>query len=427
MNNTLTYSSATSAIKTNRLADLKRLPLVIKLVLLFMAIVFVWKQPLLGFNISGLAWVIPLAFSLMVVVRNMNRVTFPYFLWLPWALLLFTYLAITDYSLLDPRVIPIQRTLQLLSPLVVGMAVSTCRPTSADLLAFLNTCSRIAYVLIGIVLFKLSSFLVTGFGDYSGMASEMTTITLLCSLAATRYIIIREKRDILLWALLVTLPIINVTRTAIVCALLTFPLTFAPLSISRRIIALTLIALTGLIVFNTERVQNKMFFSGKGTLMDISKGNEDFATSGRSFMFEKMSPVALEEPLTGHGTGMGETFIHQIAGNLAYPHNDWLLTFYDYGLLGVSVYIVCILLMVRHALLQLRKRPDDSTRILLLTGAAAYIPFALLMSTDNIMVYASFFGNLHFCILGLAYGALWARADESNIQPIQANRFLYRS
>jgi len=31
-----------------------------------------------------------------------------------------------------------------------------------------------------------------------------------------------------------------------------------------------------------------------------------------------------------------------------------------------------------------------------------------MMLTDNIMVYASFFGNLHFTFLGLAHGALRA-------------------
>jgi len=37
-----------------------------------------------------------------------------------------------------------------------------------------------------------------------------------------------------------------------------------------------------------------------------------------------------------------------------------------------------------------------------------------MMFTDNIMVYASFFGNMHFMILGLAYGAL---REESETRP----------
>jgi len=417
--------SATTAAATGLLADLKRLPLIVHLVLLFMIVIFLWNRPILGFNMSGLAWVVPFAVALLVLSTKLSRVTFPYILWLPWALLLFTYLAMVDAPLLDPRVIPQQRTLQLLSPLAVGMAASTWRPTADDLQAFFNTFRRLAYILTGIILFNLSGFFVAGFGDYSGMASEMTTITLFCSFFVTRYVILTEKRDIWLWALLVAMPIINVTRTAIVCSLLIFPFTFAPLPLIRRIMALGLIVFAGIAIFNTERVQKKMFFSGKGTIQSISSSNEDFATSGRTIMWEKLGAAADDELWSGHGTGMGETFTYNITGKTGYPHNDWLLTRYDYGLLGVVTFSACCLLMVGHALLQLRQHPDDSSRILLLAGATGFIPFVLLMFTDNIMVYASYFGNLHYIILGLAYGALRARAEKKKIHPGQPNRFLY--
>lgn len=403
--------NASTIAKGGLLADLKRLPLVIKLVLLFMVIVFVWKQPLLGFNISGLAWVIPLAFSLMVVVRNMNRVTFPYFLWLPWALLLFTYLAITDYSLLDPRVIPIQRTLQLLSPLVVGMAVSTWRPTADDLRAFFATCRRLGWLILLIVGLKTGVLLTGRLPVVTGLAAEAIAITLLCTLFVTNYIIIRSKKDLLLWALLAFVPVIALTRMAIAAALLTFPLSFAPLPLMRRIGAVIVIVLAGAAIFNSERVQNKMFYSGRGSFRDIGIGNKDFATSGRSYVFERMAPAVAEELWVGHGTGMAETFTYKITGKTAYPHNDWLLTMYDYGLLGTVVFIICCLSGIVHVLRQLRFCQNNETRILLLTGAAAYVPFALLMFTDNIMVYASYFGNLHFCILGLVYASLRAQTE----------------
>lgn len=418
-------ASAATVTQSGLLADLKRMPLIIQLVLLFMIVIFTWNQPLLGFNLSGLAWVIPFAVSLLVLSSNMTRVTFPYILWLPWALLLFTYLAMVDSSLLDPRVIPQQRTLQLLSPLTVGMAVSTWRPNAGDLQAFLATCRRLAYLLLVLVLLKTGILLTGVLPGATGLAAEAIAVTLLCTLFATSHIINRSKSDLILWTLLACIPIIAITRTAIAASLLTFPLSFAPLPLSRRIVALVLIALAGVVVFNTERVQKKMFFSGKGTIQDISKGNEDFATSGRKNTWIKMSDATQYEPWTGYGTGMGETFTYHLTGKNAYPHNDWLLTRYDYGLLGVVTFSACCLLMIGHAVLQLRQHPDDSTRILLLAGAAGFIPFALMMTTDNIMVYASYFGNLHFIILGLAYGALRARAEEKNIHPVQLNRFLY--
>lgn len=405
-------ANATPTSARGPLADLKRLPLIIQLVLMFMIVIFSMGGSILGFNLSGLAWVIPFALSLLILSRTMNRVTFPFLLWLPWALLLFTYLAIIDYSLIDPRVIPAQRTLQLLSPLAVGMAVSTWRPNADDLRAFLATCRRFSWLILIIVGLKTGVLLTGVLPGVTGLAAEAITVTLLCTLFATSHIITRSKNDLVLWALLACIPIIALTRSAIAVSLLTFPLSFAPLRMGRRIVSLGLIVMVGVALFNTERVQKKMFFSGGGTLQEISSRNSDFATSGRSFMSEKMSPVAYEEFLTGHGTGSGETFVYKIA-DLAYPHNDYLLTLFDYGALGLCVYFACILMTIRHAVLQLRRQPDDYTRILLFTGAAAYIPFILMMFTDNIMVYASYFGNLHYTILGVAYGALRARYENA--------------
>jgi hypothetical protein len=402
-------ANAITVAKDDLLADLKRLPLIIQLVLLFMIVIFVWNSPFLGYNLSGLAWVIPFAFSLLVLTRNMSRVTFPFFLWLPWALLLFIYLLLVDWAQIDPRVIPLQRTLQLLSPLAIGMAVSTWRPNADGLQAFLATCRRLAYLLLLIVLLKTGVLLTGVLPSVTGMAAEAIAVTLFCTLFATSHIITRSKKDLLLWALLACIPIIAVTRTAIAAAMLTFPLSLAPLPLSRRIVALALIALAGVAVFNTEHVQKKMFYSGKGTLEDINSSNTDFATSGRKFMWEKMKAAAKDEEWTGHGTGMGETFVYRLTRKEAYPHNDWLLTFFDYGYLGVAIYILCLILTIWHGFFKAKQEPALEIRVLFYTGISAFIPFTIMMFTDNVMVYASYFGNLHFTILGLAYGARQAR------------------
>jgi hypothetical protein len=388
------------------LADLKRLPLIIQLVLLFMVVIFVWNETLLGYNLSGLAWVIPFALALLVLARNLSMVTFPFFLWLPWVLLLIIHLFLVDGSQIDSRVIPLQRTMQLLSPLAVGMAVSTWRPTAVDLRAFLATCRRLACMLLLIVLLKTGVLLTGVLPAVTGLAAEAITVTLLCSLFATSYIITRSKNDLILWALLACVPVIAVTRTAIAAALLTFPLSLsAPLALSRRILGLALLALVGLAIFNSDRIQKKMFYSGQGTLEDISTSNQDFATTGRKRIWEKMVATAKDEEWTGHGTGMGETFVYRITRKAGYPHNDWLLTFYDYGYLGVAIYILCLIRAIRHGFFRARQEPDLEIRVLFSAGISAFVPFTMMMFTDNVMVYASYFGNLHFVILGLAYGA----------------------
>jgi hypothetical protein len=396
-------------------SDLKRLPPIVNLVLLFLLITFIWSKPIFGFNSSGIAWVIPCAFSLLIVARNFNQVTFPFVLWIPWMVLLFGFLALVDPTLIDPRVIPYQRTVQVLSPLFVGMAVSTWRPCDADLDAFLATCRRLSYLIL-VTSGLMTGVLLTGvLPSITGLAPQAITVTLLCSLFVSSYAIRRSPGDLLCWCLLACVPVIALTRTAIVAAFCTFPSTLSPLPISRRLVAVVLIAVAGVAIFNTERVQKKMFFSGKGSVQDISERNDDFATSGRRSMWTKMSAAVDEEFMTGHGTGMGESFTYNFTGSIAYPHNDWLLTMYDYGLVGVIVYLICILLTMLHAFQQGRENPHQAINILLLTGAAGYIPFAIMMFTDNIMVYAAYFGNLHYIFLGVAYGALQVKNEARSL------------
>lgn len=359
-----------------------------------------------GVNFSGLAWVVPLALSLLILTRNFGKVTFPFNLWIPWVLLLFSYLLLVESEALDPRVIPAQRTVQLLSPLLVGMAASTFRPNSLLLDAFFRGMRILSILLLGIVCIKTGVLFTGRLPDVTGLAAEVMTVMLLCCFFASRFLVGREKLDLTFWGMLTCVPVVSLTRTAIAATLLTFPLSFGPMRKSSRIFILLLIVGVGMGLFYSPRVQKKMFYSGQGELSDIL--NEDFATSGRSFMWEQMYARAQEEHWTGHGTGSGESFVYQITRKTGYPHNDWLLTYFDYGVLGIAIFACSMLLMIWHCLRQARIGCHQQTRLLLLTGASAFLPFMLLMMTDNIMVYASFFGNLHFTILGLAYGALRA-------------------
>jgi hypothetical protein len=39
-------------------------------------------------------------------------------------------------------------------------------------------------------------------------------------------------------------------------------------------------------------------------------------------------------------------------------------------------------------------------------AASAFVPYSLIMLTDNVILYVQFFGNLHFTLIGIIYGAL---------------------
>ncbi|MCM0081379.1 O-antigen ligase family protein [Geomonas sp. Red32] len=396
-------------------AAFKRLPVLLKLVLVFMMIIFMWNSSILGFNLAGLAWVFPFGLSLLVLIQKPNRVSFPVWVWLPWAALLLGYLILADRSLLDPRVNPLQRTAQLLCPLLIAMAVSTCRPSPAVMGAVLPAMRGFAYLLFGIIALKSGVLLTGQLPEFTDLAPEAISVTLLCTLFINSHLVTGNRRDLVVWCVLAAIPVISLTRMAMAVSLLTFPLALGPMRLSRRLAACLLIVVIAVALFFSPRVQHKMFYSGKGSLSDI--GGKGFATSGRSFMLATMSAAAKDKMLTGHGTGAGESFVYRLTKFLAYPHNDWMLTFYDYGVLGVGTLLLCILSMMAHALRQLRRAPDPTTRILLLTGAAGFLPYCLMMLTDNVMVYSSFFGNLQFALFGLGYASL-----KANAVPVPAKR-----
>lgn len=367
-----------------------------------------------GYNISGIAWVVPFAFALMILSRYLTKASFPIKLWIPWILLLFTYLLLSDSQSLDPRVSPLQRTMQLLSPLVVGMAVSIFRAGPVQLARFIRLCRYLSMIILGVVAFKLGNVIFTSaFSEYSGMAAEMMTNLLLCSLLVNSYLITHEKRSIILWFVLLMVPVINLTRTAIATTLLSWPLSLAPMKLSKRMIGLMIIAAIGVGIFYSPRFQKKTFYSGSGNFSDIR--GDDFDTSGRRFIWEYLWEMGNEEFYFGHGTGAAETFVFRITRSTAYPHNDWLLTFFDYGIFGVIVITGSILLTMRHAMRAAKTTKNMETQLLLITGASAFILFMIMMVTDNIMVYASFFGNLHFTMLGLAYGAVRAERKSAEL------------
>jgi O-antigen ligase len=182
-------------------------------------------------------------------------------------------------------------------------------------------------------------------------------------------------------------------------------LTFAPLPLWKRIAILIGVAILAFLVFNTERVQNKMFYSGEGTVFDLSLDNPDFKTSGRTFIREAMQEEIKDSPWFGHGANASEEFVVELTGGLTHPHDDYLRLAFDYGYVGTLVFIGCLILQTLHAL-RAGYRGAGAAHLFLIAGAGAFIPFALFMATDNIILYAAFFGNLHFMILGAGYAAL---------------------
>lgn len=380
-----------------------RLPGIVWVVLSFTLLAVSVPGNILGFNISGLAWALPLMYSLLILVRRVQFVSFPFGIWVPWGLLLIVYLVLSDTVQLDPRVNPLQRSVQLVCPLVVGMAASTFLISCEVLEKLINMLRLYAYLLFFLATVGSLSLMMAGLP--TGLAAQVMTACILAIVFITRFLAMKMVRDLWGYLMMVVLSIISVTRTVIAVMLLMVPLTFVPLGLLRRLGILIMGLLVAIWTFYLPQIQRKMFFSGHGDITSLSFDNPDLATSGRSYMWRVLYAIANQRPWFGHGTGSAETLTYAFTP-VGYPHNDWLLTYVDYGVIGVLVFLMSNAAMMIHCYLSSKKTKNQITRIFFLAGASSFIPFMVIMFTDNIMVYASFFGNIQYLIIGLAYGAL---------------------
>jgi hypothetical protein len=171
----------------------------------------------------------------------------------------------------------------------------------------------------------------------------------------------------------------------------------------------------GLSVFQLDRIQAKMFYSGQGTLEEAvqsavgvftgeDKGTSDFRDNARKGMNRYFAEDVKNAYWFGHGANAMEPILVEEFDGLTHPHNDWLRLQYEHGTLGMVLFGLTLLLQGVHAWLS-RKRLQGLGLLFMLAGASAFIPMFLFMFTDNVILYAAWFGNLHFALLGLAYAA----------------------
>lgn len=373
-----------------------KLPIIIWLVLIGNIMAFTEGQ-ILGYSLTGYGWFMPFCGALFILLTMSGKIKFPVLLWVPWMTVVIGYYIGSDLSVW-------QRSAQLLCPIIVGMAVSTYRYEEVHVSRILQLLKYLSISLFVIILFRLGVPFTGVLPSTTGLAGQAMSAILFCSIFATKYSF-GSKNDLKWWFFMASVPVIAVTRTAIVVSGLTLPFTWGPMKLSRRISLVVIIIILGFILFYTPRLQTKTFKSGEGEMSDVLR-EEDFADSGRFYIWEHFDEQIKRNPWFGYGAGAGERFVRQITNDVAgYPHNDWRLTLYDYGIFGTAIYVLSIGLAVIHAYRK-SKQLIGGSRLLFLAGAASFIPFMLIMYTDNIMVYVSFFGNLQFAILGIAYGAM---------------------
>lgn len=357
--------------------------------------------------ISFLGWALPLLGCGTYLLLRLGRISFPLMIWLPWIIWVLVYLVIADAAN------AFQRSIMLLTPLVVGVAFSRLQVDAA----LLEQCRRWMMVFIGVYL--LASVVARGSG-----AAGVITAALLASWLAAGYGLFRQRKYLLLWGLLALVPVISVTRMGILAVGGTLPATFTPLSLKKRLTVVLVLVVAGLAVFQLDRVQEKMFFSGEGTLQqafesglamlagDADNTSSDFRTNARLGMTLTLKARVQEAYWFGHGANAVEAITSRYFDGLTHPHNDWLRLQHDYGTLGMLVFALAMLMQAYSAWRVARRLRGEAARFMY-AAAGAFVPMAMFMLSDNVIMYVAWFGNLHFAMLGLGYAA--ARSQRAGL------------
>ncbi len=363
-------------------------------------------ESFLGYNISGYAWAVPAFVSVVVFFSRRGRINLPFKIWIPWIIVVAGYLLFADAEN------AFQRSVMLLCPLFIGMTVSGFSLGEGELSNFRRLYHYMTISLYIIALLK-TGLLVTGvLPEASNLSAPVMTGALLCTLFATNYML-GQKSALVWWGTLVGIPVIALTRMGVIATALSLPLTVAPMKILKRVFLAAIIIAVGYGLFYSARVQKHMFYSGSGTLQEVQLQNPNLSTSGRSNIWEYMQQEIDKQPLFGHGANASEPFVSRLTGGLTHPHNDWLRLLFDYGYFGAVIFGITMALQVLH-LIRKGTQASGETRILFFAAASSFISFTLFMFTDNIILYAAFFGNFQFTILGLAYAAKATKGMESS-------------
>jgi O-antigen ligase len=364
----------------------------------------------LGFSPTALGWVIPFTVCLFLTIARFNQNNFPILIWLPWVL--YTTFCYVNKSYPNA----FQRLVMFHVALIIGIAFSTMQPSEYFYMRFTKAISYFFWLVVATG-FVASGLLSGSLNPATAFAAGSITATLLATWYAGKYSI-GDTKALKYWVVLCLIPVLSNTRTGIIAVALTLPLTFGPLPLKKRMVAILLMLVAGAFLFQTERVQQKMFYSGHGDYIDAFNGlvdlisgssdaeavSGDFATNGRKAIGQALKDGLDQNYWTGNGANASEQISMDLSG-VSHPHNEYLRVQYEYGMLGMIIFIVTVFWQCIHAYKRLKKLPKIFIPLFCIS-IGAFMPMFLFMASDNILLYVAWYGNLQFAALGMYYAIL---------------------
>jgi hypothetical protein len=360
----------------------------------------------LGFNLSGFAWLIILIISLIRIIVHFHSITLPGWVWLPWIL----YISIQ--WLQDQSFLGLQTTLQYMVFPVVGMAASTYTYSDETMMELRRWFSGYATIVLVSMLLALANF-----SDFGKGVGNVMTLVVLGAILLSDYWLYNNRRMLLYFSLMAIIPILALVRMGIAMMFAIAILHFGNRSFSARVLICAVVCCVALGVFYSPGFQRKTFYSGQGDITSFSMSNGDLNTSGRARMWSLAERDMKDHPFFGAGSRADLKMLIKYRYKLKELHNDFIAVRYNSGWLGLGCLLFGFILQFWLLYRQKSRINDAFTGVVYYAALTIFIAWVGFMYTDNALKYSPFFGNLHFCLIGIVY----SRLKESWHEPIKTS------
>jgi O-antigen ligase len=409
--------SAVKRLSASRRSPLS-VPFLFALVFLLMLVTNFRNYRVFGFNTTGWAWVIIALASLFRIARCSDRVAFPVWLWAPWSL----YVCARAFSGYEYAW---QSTCQILCPVVAGIAASTYDFSELRAAVVGRWLRKTYYAMLAGIAVIVIPFSLRHI-DNSGWANGAISLLLFQSWFLAAYVLNgRKTLDLVLYLSAVAVPIIGANRGPMVAGVALAVCAVLPIRFRGRLLIAACALVLGLIAFFTPKVQYKMFYSGHGALQDLRTDNPNLQMNGRKSMWATLTSHIDEAPILGHGGNADRTYLLN-AGNTTYlPHNDWLRIAFNYGFLGLALYAGTLAFQFVHCHRHIRFRGSPALTHMTAAALTCFIGYAVVMYTDNVLIYCQYFTVPMMILIGAAYSAARSAAPvrrpfRSAVRPFRA-------
>jgi O-antigen ligase len=364
------------------------------------------------YNYTGFLWLGALFSGILLFAATMamrlRRVYFPYVPWVVWLAFVWMSFAWSD----QPGHDQLREAVQLGMPLWTAMLASLF-VQSREQLARLFRCFywTVPLMIVAVLLF------FAGF-DYdlrTDVFVEVRSLATTAVIVGAAFITAVDRKYLrwIGWSACLVLTVVTGGRIG-TAALLTLPI-LSPVggTLTRKLLVAACIVLVGVGMLATPIFQERFFWGEGGGVGDIVKG--EFDSRGRFDVWPILFEESLRRPLLGHGVGSCQQIVPLIwQPSIAFPHNDYLRFLYEYGMIGLVLFLVVIFWQMTSVLREMR-RATGIVRQAFATAWLGLAVFLLIACTDNPVTYILFFMDPLFALMGAAYGV--ARAEEARRAP----------